>query len=58
MKQAETHYRAGVAHFVNEDLEGAITEWEKTLALNPEHQKAKRDIKDARNLLEKWKQIK
>ncbi|MBW2218850.1 MAG: hypothetical protein JRF40_05080 [Deltaproteobacteria bacterium] len=58
IKQAETHYRAGVDHFVNEDLEGAIVEWEKTLALNPEHQKAKRDIKNARNLLEKWKQIK
>jgi tetratricopeptide (TPR) repeat protein len=58
LKQAETHYRTGVDHFVNEDLERAIAEWEKTLLLNPEHQKAKRDIKDARNLLEKWKQIK
>jgi tetratricopeptide (TPR) repeat protein len=58
IKQAEIHYRMGVKHFVNEELEKAIKEWERTLVLNPEHQKAKKDIEDARSLLEKLNQIK
>jgi tetratricopeptide (TPR) repeat protein len=58
IKQAELHYRKGVKHFVDEDLEKAIEEWEKTLDLNPGHQKAKQDIENARILLEKWKKIK
>jgi tetratricopeptide (TPR) repeat protein len=57
-KDAEIYYREGVKHFLNEELEEAINEWEKTLVLNPEHQKAKRDIENARGLLEKLKQIK
>lgn len=52
-KDAETHYRRGVKHFVNEDLEKAIAEWEKTLMLNPGHQKAPQDIENARDLLKK-----
>ncbi len=52
-KDAETHYRRGVNHFVNEDLAKAIEEWEQTLALNPEHQKAAQDIENARELLKK-----
>ncbi len=57
-KDAEIYYREGVKRFLNEELEEAINEWEKTLVLNPEHQKAKRDIENARGLLEKLKQIK
>ncbi len=57
-RDAEMYYREGVKHFLNEELEKAIDEWEKTLALDPEHQKAKRDIKNARGLLDKLKQIK
>ena len=57
-KQVEMHYTIGVNHFVNEELIKAIEEWEKALALNPEHQKAKSDIENARSLLEKLKQIK
>jgi len=57
-KDAEICYRKGVKHFLNEELEKAIKEWEKTLALNPEHQKVKRDIEDARCFLEKLKQTK
>lgn len=52
-KQAETHYRRGVKFFLNENLENAIAEWEETLALDPGHEKAKRDIKKAQRLLEK-----
>lgn len=57
-KEAEIHYRVGVTHFLNEELEEAIKEWEQTLALNPDHQKARKDIEDARSLLEKLKKIK
>ena len=52
-KQAEVHYLNGVKHFLNEELQSAIKEWEKTLALNPEHKKAKKNINNARSLLEK-----
>jgi tetratricopeptide (TPR) repeat protein len=56
-KDAETHYRRGVNHFVNEDLAKAIEEWEQTLALNPDHQKAAQDIENARELLKKLKKV-
>ena len=57
-KQAEVHYLKGVKHFLNENLQSAITEWEKALALNPEHKKAKENINNARSLLEKLKKVK
>ncbi len=57
-QQAEAHYIQGVKHFLNEKLQSAIKEWEKTLKLNPEHDKAKKNIKNARNLLEKLKKVK
>jgi len=52
-KKAEIHYRRGVRHFINELLPRAIAEWEKTLSLNPDHQKAKEDIRKARDLMKK-----
>lgn len=51
--QSEIHYRRGVTFFVNEDLEKAIAEWEKALALAPENQKARKAIENASNLLKK-----
>jgi len=57
-QQAEVHYIQGVKHFLNEELQSAINEWEKTLKLNPEHDKAKKNIKNADNLLEKLKKVK
>ena len=56
-KQAEVHYLQGVKHFLNEELNDAINEWEKTLTLDPEHEKAKNNIQNARSLLEKLKKI-
>jgi tetratricopeptide (TPR) repeat protein len=53
--QAETHYRSGVKHFINEDLELAIKEWKRALELNPDHPKARKDIENARHLLDKLK---
>jgi tetratricopeptide (TPR) repeat protein len=57
-QQAEAHYIQGVKHFLNEELQLAIQEWEKTLKLNPKHDKAKKNIKNARSLLEKLKKVK
>jgi len=56
-KQAEAHYLRGVKYFLNEELQSAIKEWEKTLELNPSHDKAKKNIKNAKNLLEKLKKV-
>jgi len=56
-QQSELHYIQGVKHFLNEELLNAIEEWEKTLKLNPEHEKAKKNIKNARSLLEKLKKV-
>ena len=50
---AEDHYKKGVRYFVNEDLEMAIVEWEAALALDPDHPKARKDLENARSLLEK-----
>ena len=36
--------------FLEEDLDGAIREWEKTLSLDPAYPKALRDIEKARRL--------
>lgn len=52
---AEDCYRKGVKQFLNEELEQAIASWEKTLALNPNHPKARQDIDNALRLLEKWR---
>jgi len=57
-QQAETHYIKGVKYFLNEDLQSAIKEWEKTLKLDPKHDKAKKNIKNARSLLEKLNNVK
>lgn len=57
LKQAEAHYIRGVKLFLNEDLQNAIKEWEKTLELNPTHDKAKKNIKNAKSLLEKLKKV-
>jgi len=49
-READAHYAAGMRHFLEEDLEGAIREWEKALAIDPGHAKARRDIEKARRL--------
>jgi tetratricopeptide (TPR) repeat protein len=57
-KQTEVHYLNGVKHFLNEELQSAIKEWEKVLALNPEHKKAKKNINNALNLLKELEKVK
>ena len=50
---AQVHYRNGVKHFINEDLNKAIAEWEIALDCDPDHAKARENIENARRLLEK-----
>jgi cytochrome c-type biogenesis protein CcmH/NrfG len=56
-REAEEHYIAGVRYFVDQNLEQAIVQWEETLALNPDHSKASRDLKKARRLMEELERI-
>ncbi len=55
--QAGIHYKKGVKYFLDEELDKAIREWEKTLQLNPEHPEAKRDLEKTRRLLEKLRKF-
>ena len=55
---AESHYLAGVKYFVDEQLEKAIKEWETALVFDPQHPKARGDIENAVDLLQKLKKIK
>jgi tetratricopeptide (TPR) repeat protein len=55
---AEVHYIEGVKFFIAEEIEKAIKEWETTLALDPDHPKAPKDIENGRNLLKKLENIK
>ena len=52
-KIAQQHYRRGVKHFINEDLEAAIREWEMALECNPALQNVRDDIANARRLQQK-----
>ena len=54
---AEIHYIKGVKFFIGEEIEKAIQEWESTLALEPNHPNAKKDIENGRHLLQKLKKI-
>ncbi len=55
--QAEIHYGKGIKHFLNQELERAVDEWEETLRLNPDHLNARRDLQKARRMLETLKKI-
>lgn len=57
-KEVELHYKLGVKFFLKEELRKAIAEWEKTLALEPNHPQAKEDIKKTKHLLEKLNEMK
>lgn len=56
-QEAEYHYKKGVKYFVDEKLDAAINEWEETLRLNPEHRNGRSSLKQARDLLDKYKRI-
>jgi len=50
---AERHYSAGVSHFLADELEEAVKEWEETLRLYPDHPNAQKDLRKVRNLLKR-----
>lgn len=54
---AETHYRNGVKWFAEEKLDRAVTEFQTTLQLNPDHQKARQDLEDVQGLIRKLKRL-
>ena len=56
-EKAEEFYTAGVRHYLDQRLDEAIRAWEQTLALNPEHPKAPKDIEKARALQQKLKDL-
>ena len=56
--RAAEHYMSGVNHYVNQDIDRAIKEWETALKLDPDHPNAKKDIENARSFLEKLNKIK
>ena len=49
--RADYHYKKGAQYFVDEKLKRAISEWEITLRLNPNHAKARADLEKARTML-------
>jgi hypothetical protein len=57
VEQAQIHYRNGVKHFINEDLEAAVQEWEQALVCDPDHQKARENIDNARHLMQKLEKL-
>lgn len=56
-KEADKHYKNGVKYFIDDDLPAAIKEWQKTLAIDPDHKKAQDYLAKAQQLLKKVKAI-
>jgi hypothetical protein len=56
-KQGEEHYLRGLKYFVDDDIEGAVEEWERALYLDPSHKKAKKDILNAKKIIEQLKKV-
>jgi tetratricopeptide (TPR) repeat protein len=54
----ETHYNRGVVHYGAEELEAAITEWERVYALDPQYKDVTPNLKKARVLWERLESIK
>ena len=56
MEEAEEHYLQGVRYYKEGRYAEAITEWEKTIALDPGHKDVKRYMEEARAKLRKIKE--
>jgi len=48
--KAEVHYKKGLRHFLADDLDQAIEEWQQALSLNPDHIQARKSLHKARVL--------
>jgi tetratricopeptide (TPR) repeat protein len=55
-KEAEGHYKKGLAYYTSGDLDKAIEEWQETLRLNPTHPQAGQDLQKARRQRERLNQ--
>ena len=55
-KEAEGHYKKGLAYYTSGDLDKAIEEWQETLRLNPTHPQADQDLQKARRQRERLNQ--
>ncbi len=49
----KVHYFKGINYYFNNDFDQAISEWRKVLAIDPEHEKAKLNIKKCLVLLKR-----
>jgi tetratricopeptide (TPR) repeat protein len=49
----KVHYFKGINYYINNDFDQAITEWRKVLAIDPEHEKAKLNIRKCLVLLKR-----
>lgn len=56
-KQATFHLNEGIRYFNNQQLEQAIAEWDKVLAINPDNQKARDYQQRAFTMLEKLRTL-
>jgi tetratricopeptide (TPR) repeat protein len=56
-KKAEELYKQGLNAFRQDDLEGAIAKWKKVIEYQPRHDKAKRDIARAQQMLKKLRKF-
>lgn len=48
----EQHFNRGLSHYANEDYDNAIKEWDRVLALNPDHAQSRQYREQARQKLE------
>lgn len=48
----EQHFNRGLSHYANEDYDNAIKEWDRVLALNPDHAQSLQYREQARQKLE------
>lgn len=55
--KAEASYNRGVDYYKKDNLDKAIEEWERTLAIDPTHSRAIKDLENTRELLKKLKKI-
>ena len=54
---ADQYYKTGVKFYIDEKIQNAIMEWRKTLAFDPDHEEAKRDLSKAIEILEKLDRV-
>lgn len=55
--RAEALYKAGLNHFIAEELDAAIEAWEEALRYDPDHARARKDLENARDLRARLEQV-